>query len=77
MKLDQFQQIQSGSIYRGLTPLTDEQIEEAYGARALALDYVEGHLHGVRNESLSHTFIKLLKELVYEWFYTGWGNKSF
>lgn len=47
MKLDQFQQIQMSSIYRGLTPLSQEEVMKTYGSRALPLSYVEGHLRGV------------------------------
>lgn len=47
MKLDQFQQIQIGSVYRGLTQVSLEEIRKIYGSRALSLSYVEGHLKGV------------------------------
>lgn len=46
MKLDQFQQIQIGSVYSGTTPVTEKEVLETYGKRALPLDYVEGHLKG-------------------------------
>ncbi|KAF2368224.1 HAD-superfamily hydrolase subfamily IG 5'-nucleotidase [Trinorchestia longiramus] len=46
MKLDQFQQIQMSSIYRGLTPLSSAEVTDTYGSRALPLSYVEGHLRG-------------------------------
>ncbi|XP_064086629.1 5'-nucleotidase domain-containing protein 3-like isoform X1 [Macrobrachium nipponense] len=46
MKLDQFQQIQIGSIYRGLTVLSSEDVMNIYGSRSLPLYYVEGHLRG-------------------------------
>ncbi|MCL4121554.1 UNVERIFIED_CONTAM: hypothetical protein GTU68_003795 [Idotea baltica] len=46
MKLDQFQQIQVGSIYKGLTPVSIEEISKVYGSRALSLGFVEGHLRG-------------------------------
>ena len=47
MKLDQFQQIQMGSIYRGLTPVPPKEVIDIYGFRTLPMSYVEGHLHGV------------------------------
>lgn len=47
MKLDQFQQIQMSSIYRGLTPLSPAEVVHTYGSRSLPLSYVEGHLKGV------------------------------
>lgn len=47
MKMDQFQQLQIGSIYRGLTCLTQEEVMKIYGSRSLPLHYVEGHLRGV------------------------------
>lgn len=47
MKLDQFQQIQQGSIYHGLTPVSQEEVLKTYGGRSLPLHYVEGHLRGV------------------------------
>ncbi|CAL4122761.1 unnamed protein product [Meganyctiphanes norvegica] len=46
MKIDQFQQIQMGSVYSGMTPLSEKEVLEIYGKRALPLDYVEGHLRG-------------------------------
>ncbi|KAG0721009.1 5'-nucleotidase domain-containing protein 2 [Chionoecetes opilio] len=46
MKLDQFQQLQFGSIYRGMTRLTQEEVMSIYGSRSLPLHYVEGHLKG-------------------------------
>ncbi|XP_042861685.1 5'-nucleotidase domain-containing protein 2-like isoform X2 [Penaeus japonicus] len=46
MKLDQFQQIQQGSIYHGLTPVSQEEVLKTYGGRSLPLHYVEGHLRG-------------------------------
>ena len=51
MKLDQFQQIQIGSIYRGLTGISQDELIEIYGSRALPLYYVEGHLRGVSSLS--------------------------
>ncbi|XP_045108615.1 5'-nucleotidase domain-containing protein 3-like isoform X2 [Portunus trituberculatus] len=47
MKLDQFQQLQIGSIYRGLTRLSQEEVMKIYGSRSLPLHYVEGHLKGL------------------------------
>ena len=47
MKIDQFQQIQMGSIYKGLSPITYEEVKETYGSRALPLSFVEAHLRGV------------------------------
>ncbi|KAA0201849.1 hypothetical protein HAZT_HAZT000276 [Hyalella azteca] len=52
MKLDQFQQIQMSSIYRGLTPLSQAEVAETYGSRALPLSYVEGHLRG--KQTMAH-----------------------
>ncbi|CAL4131879.1 unnamed protein product [Meganyctiphanes norvegica] len=46
MKLDQFQQIQRGSIYRGLTLLSRDEIRELYGTRTIPLQYLEGSLAG-------------------------------
>nr|XP_053629304.1 5'-nucleotidase domain-containing protein 3-like isoform X1 [Cherax quadricarinatus] len=46
MKLNQFQQLQFGSIYQGLTPLTQEQVLKIYGSRSLSLHYIEGHMRG-------------------------------
>lgn len=47
MKLDQFQQIQIGSLFRGLTRLSQKEVLEIYSSRSLPLHYVEGHLRGV------------------------------
>ncbi|XP_050686614.1 5'-nucleotidase domain-containing protein 3-like isoform X3 [Eriocheir sinensis] len=46
MKMDQFQQLQIGSIYRGMTCLSQEEVLSIYKSRSLPLHYVEGHLRG-------------------------------
>lgn len=42
MKLDSFLQIQLGTVYRGLTPVPDEQVLELYKNKIIPLAYVEG-----------------------------------
>ncbi|XP_076062811.1 5' nucleotidase C isoform X2 [Oratosquilla oratoria] len=56
MKLDQFQQIQMSSIYRGMTCLTKEEVLQIYGHRSLPIHYVEGHLRGYVCKSEHHKF---------------------
>lgn len=42
LKLDSFLQIQFGSVYRGLTPLTDDEVLKLYKNRIMPIAYVEG-----------------------------------
>ncbi|XP_031632609.1 5'-nucleotidase domain-containing protein 3, partial [Contarinia nasturtii] len=42
LKLDSFLQIQFGSVYRGLTPITDAEVVKHYRNRSIPLAYVEG-----------------------------------
>lgn len=42
MKLDSFMQIQLGSVYRGLTQLSDEEVLRLYKNRVIPIAYVEG-----------------------------------
>ena len=58
MKLDQFQQIQVSSIYRGLTRIDLKEIQRLYGSRALAMGFVEGHLKGINK--VGNTFLKIV-----------------
>ncbi|GLV43120.1 5' nucleotidase C [Carabus blaptoides fortunei] len=43
LKLDSFLQIQFGSVYRGLTPLTDRDVLQEYKNRIIPIAYVENH----------------------------------
>ena len=43
LKLDSFLQIQFGSVYRGLTPLSTEEVLSLYKNRIIPIAYVEGH----------------------------------
>lgn len=42
LKLDSFLQIQFGSVYRGLTPLSTEEVLALYKNRIIPIAYVEG-----------------------------------
>lgn len=42
LKLDSFLQIQLGSVYRGLTPVCDDEVLQIYRNRIVPLVYVEG-----------------------------------
>ena len=44
LKLDSFLQIQFGSVYRGLTPLSTEEVLDLYKNRIIPIAYVEGDL---------------------------------
>ncbi|KAJ1519137.1 hypothetical protein ONE63_011257 [Megalurothrips usitatus] len=46
LKLDSFLQIQLGSVYRGLTPLSDEEVLKLYKSRTIPLAYVESGKSG-------------------------------
>ncbi|KAK3863889.1 hypothetical protein Pcinc_013531 [Petrolisthes cinctipes] len=46
VKMDQFQQLQIGSVFRGMTRLTHQEVFDIYHSRSLPLHYVEGHLRG-------------------------------
>ena len=41
MKLDSFLQIQLGTVYRGLTPVPDEQVIKLYKNKIVPIAYVE------------------------------------
>ncbi|KAG5893550.1 hypothetical protein JTB14_013634 [Gonioctena quinquepunctata] len=49
LKLDSFLQIQFGSVYKGLTPLSNEEVLNLYKNRIIPIAYVEGH---TKNSSL-------------------------
>lgn len=42
LKLDSFLQIQLGSVYRGLTPVSDAEVLRLYRSRTVPIAYVEG-----------------------------------
>lgn len=42
LKLDSFLQIQLGSVYRGLTPVSTKELFELYKNRFIPIGYVEG-----------------------------------
>lgn len=42
LKLDSFLQIQFGSVYKGLRPLSNEKVLEIYKNRIIPIAYVEG-----------------------------------
>jgi hypothetical protein len=42
LKLDSFLQIQFGSVYRGLSPVSDEDVLKLYKNRIIPIAYVEG-----------------------------------
>lgn len=41
MKIDSFHQIQLGSVYRGLTPVPDEEVMSLYGQKNIPANYLE------------------------------------
>lgn len=43
IKLDSFLQIQFGAVYRGLTPLSNDEVLQLYKNRILPIAYVEGN----------------------------------
>nr|KAG5698473.1 hypothetical protein BaRGS_022003 [Batillaria attramentaria] len=40
MKIDSFHNIQLGTVYRGLTPVPDEEVKALYGGTHISLDYM-------------------------------------
>lgn len=42
LKLDSFLQIQLGTVYRGLTPVPDDEVLRLYKNRIIPIAYVEG-----------------------------------
>uniref|UniRef100_A0A336MPZ0 CSON005199 protein n=1 Tax=Culicoides sonorensis TaxID=179676 RepID=A0A336MPZ0_CULSO len=51
LKLDCFLQVQFGSVFRGLTPLSDEEVLDLYKNRIIPIAYVEGHTKYSYNSS--------------------------
>lgn len=51
LKLDSFLQIQFGAVYRGLTPVSTEEVLKIYKNRIIPIAYVEGdnRAHKVSN----------------------------
>lgn len=45
LKVDSFHQIQLGCVYRGLTPLSDEEVLDLYGQHYIPADYLESFVH--------------------------------
>lgn len=43
MKIDSFLQIQLGTVYRGLTPVSNEEVIKLYKNKNIPLAYVESH----------------------------------
>lgn len=43
MKIDSFLQIQLGTVYRGLSPVSDEEVLRLYKNKTIPLAYVETH----------------------------------
>jgi len=41
LKVDSFMQVQMGCVYRGLSPLSDDEVLELYGSRKIPMQYVE------------------------------------
>lgn len=54
LKLDSFLQIQLGSVYRGLTPLSDEEVLKLYKSRTIPLAYVESGRSAVSKYNIKY-----------------------
>ena len=50
LKVDSFHQVQLGCVYRGLTPLPDEEVVKLYEQRYIPVDYLESHVHNVSHQ---------------------------
>lgn len=57
MKLDSFLQIQLGTVYKGLTPVSDEKVIELYKNKVIPIAYVEakGKFGQVRTDIIEFT----------------------
>jgi hypothetical protein len=55
LKLDSFLQIQLGSVYRGLSRVSDEEVQELYGNRFIPIAYVEGEKGNVSKNEMQLT----------------------
>jgi len=44
LKLDSFLQIQLGTVYRGLSPVSDEEVLRLYKNRVIPIAYVESQV---------------------------------
>ncbi|XP_059482720.1 5'-nucleotidase domain-containing protein 3 isoform X1 [Neocloeon triangulifer] len=56
LKLDSFLQIQLGSVYRGLSPVSDEEVLDLYKNRIIPIAYVEGTRNSTQLEMLDNIF---------------------
>lgn len=56
LKIDSFHQVQLGCVYRGLTPLPDEEVLALYGQRYIPADYLELNIHSGSHQVLSRNF---------------------
>lgn len=60
LKLDSFLQIQFGTVYRGFTPLSTDEVLKLYKNRIIPIAYVEGHTKyyqvTIKKVSLIHYF---------------------
>lgn len=66
LKLDSFLQIQLGTVYRGLTPVPDDEVLKIYRNRIIPVKYVEGDRHNVRSKQL--LFSPKSSNLMHIWF---------
>ncbi len=58
-KMDQFYNIQLGSVYRGRQKVPDEEVMKLYKRVRIPQNYVEAHLSGVRNTDTHSTELQL------------------
>lgn len=65
MKIDSFLQIQLGTVYRGLSPVSDEEVLRLYKNKIIPLAYVETH-----GKNAQVTFWKKITQEPIDFFYT-------
>lgn len=64
LKLDSFLQIQLGSVYRGLTPVTDAEVIRLYRNRSVPLGKLIYSMFSSRNRLLNFHFVFFLVQLM-------------
>ncbi|PNF26601.1 5'-nucleotidase domain-containing protein 3 [Cryptotermes secundus] len=61
LKIDSFLQIQLGTVYRGLSPVSDEEVLRLYKNRVIPIAYVESQVKNVRGQRLHDVKIKMVQ----------------
>lgn len=60
LKIDSFLQIQLGTVYRGMSPVSDEEVLRLYKNRAIPIAYVESQVKNAVSMIL-FVYVKIFK----------------